>query len=133
MDKQQKFFELLKYSNKLRKNKKCLREEDFETFIELLHLSVIIEGNLHYLEKQKYIELAKDFLANQITADDFSYSFMALNRQSVISFSKSIDTIQRSRTRIGTSWSTAKANLDLSSRKNIFRSCKNWRVARRWY
>ena len=30
------------------------------------------------IEKQEYIELAKDFLADQITADDFSYSFMAI-------------------------------------------------------
>ena len=37
-----------------------------------------IENNLHYSEKQEYIELAKDFLADQITADDFSYSFMAI-------------------------------------------------------
>jgi hypothetical protein len=29
-------------------------------------------------KKQEYIELAKDFLADQITADDFSYSFMAI-------------------------------------------------------
>jgi hypothetical protein len=39
---------------------------------------VTIENNLHYSEKQEYIELAKDFLADQITADDFSYSFMAI-------------------------------------------------------
>jgi hypothetical protein len=29
-------------------------------------------------KKQEYIELAKYFLADQITADDFSYSFMAI-------------------------------------------------------
>jgi len=39
---------------------------------------VTIEDNLHYLEKQEYIELAKDFLADQITANDFSYNFMAI-------------------------------------------------------
>jgi hypothetical protein len=44
----------------------------------LLNFSVRIEDNLHYSEKQEYIELAKDFLADQITADDFSYSFMAI-------------------------------------------------------
>jgi hypothetical protein len=44
----------------------------------LLNFSVTIEDNLHYSEKQEYIELAKDFLADQITADDFSYSFMAI-------------------------------------------------------
>jgi hypothetical protein len=39
---------------------------------------VTIEDNLQYSEKQKYIELAKDFLTDQITADDFSYSFIAI-------------------------------------------------------
>jgi hypothetical protein len=39
---------------------------------------VRIEDNLHYSEKQEYIELAKDFLADQITADDFSDVFMAI-------------------------------------------------------
>ena len=39
---------------------------------------MIIENNLQYSEKQEYIKLAKDFLAGQITADDFSYSFMAI-------------------------------------------------------
>jgi hypothetical protein len=78
MNDQQKFFKLLKYSNELKKNKKYLSKEDPEAFDMLLNFSVRIENNLHYSEKQEYIELAKDFLADQITADDFSYSFMAI-------------------------------------------------------
>ena len=78
MNNQQKFFKLLKYSNELKKNKKSLRKKDFETFNVLLNLSVTIENNFHYLEKQEYIKLAKDFLSDQITADDFSYSFMGI-------------------------------------------------------
>jgi len=39
---------------------------------------VTIEDNLNYSEKQEYIELAKDFLADQITADDFSYAFIGI-------------------------------------------------------
>ena len=39
---------------------------------------MVIEENLNYLEKQTYIELAKDFLADQISADDFSYAFMGI-------------------------------------------------------
>ena len=75
MNEEQKFFELLKYSNELKKNKKSLCEKDFEL---LLKFSVTLEENLHYSEKQEYIELANNFLADQITADDFSYSFMAI-------------------------------------------------------
>ena len=78
MNEQEQFFKLLKYSNELKKNKKSLRKKDSESFNLLLNFSVTIENNLHYSEKQEYINLAKDFLDDQITADDFSYSFMAI-------------------------------------------------------
>ena len=44
----------------------------------LVNFSAKIETNLHYSQKQEYIELAKSFLVAQITADDFSYSFMTI-------------------------------------------------------
>ena len=72
------FFKLLQYSNKLKRNKESLRNKDSEAFNLLLSFSLTIENNLHYLAKQEYIELAKDFLSDQIAADDFSYSFMAI-------------------------------------------------------
>ena len=78
MNEHEQFFKLLKYSNELKKNKKSLRKKDSESFNLLLNFSVTIENNLHYSEKQEYINLAKDFLDDQITADDFSYSFMAI-------------------------------------------------------
>ena len=78
MNDQQNFFKLLKYSNELKRNNKYLDKEDPEAFDTLLKFLVRIEDNLHYSEKQEYIELAKEFLADQITADDFSYSFMAI-------------------------------------------------------
>jgi len=78
MNDQQNFFKLLKYSNELKKNKESLRKKDSEAFNLLLNFSVTIENNLHYSEKQEYIELARDFLADQIIADDFSYSFMTI-------------------------------------------------------
>ena len=37
-----------------------------------------IEENFHYSGKHEYITLAKDFLDNKITADDFSYFFMVI-------------------------------------------------------
>ena len=78
MNPQQHFLKLLKYSNKLKKNNKSLKNEDPEVFDVFLDFLVRIERNLHYLEKQEYINLAKDFLDDQITADDFSYSFMSI-------------------------------------------------------
>lgn len=78
MNDQQNFFKLLKYSNELKKNKKSLRKKDLESFNLLLNFSVTIENNLHYSEKQEYIELASDFMADQIIANDFVYSFTAI-------------------------------------------------------
>ena len=78
MNPQQHFLKLLKYSNELKKINKSLKNEDPEVFDVFLDFLVRIERNLHYLEKQEYINLAKDFLDDQITADDFSYSFMAI-------------------------------------------------------
>ena len=42
----------------------------------LLDSMVTIRNNFHFSERREYIDLAKDFLADQITADDFSYAFM---------------------------------------------------------
>ena len=78
MNDQQNFFKLLKYSNELKINNKYLDKEDPEAFDTLLKFLVRIEDNFHYSEKHEYIELAKNFLADQITADDFSYSFLAI-------------------------------------------------------
>lgn len=78
MNDQQNFFKLLKYSNELKRNNKYLDKEDPEAFDTLLKFLVRIEDNLHYSEKQEYTELAKEFLADQITANDFSYSFLAI-------------------------------------------------------
>ena len=82
MNDQQNFFKLLKYSNELEvnnerwgRNNKYLSREDPEAYHALFKFLLRIEDNFHYSEKQEYIELAKDFLADQMTADDFSYSF----------------------------------------------------------
>ena len=78
MNDQQNFFKLLKYSNKLKRNNKYLSKQDPEAFDTLLKFLVIIADNFHYSEKHEYINLAKDFLADQITADDFSYAFIGI-------------------------------------------------------
>lgn len=70
------FLKLLEISNELEKNNKPLNREDPAAFKTFLHFLVIIEGNFHYLEKEKYICLAKDFLNDLITPDDFSISFI---------------------------------------------------------
>jgi hypothetical protein len=78
MSMEQRFFKLLKYSNELKRNNKYLDKEDPEAFDTLLKFLVTIAENFHYSEKHEYINLAKDFLDNKITADNFSHSFMAI-------------------------------------------------------
>ena len=62
----------------LAQSKKLLRKESPEADKKLVKFLATIEENFHYSEKQEYITLAKDFLENQITAEDFSYSFLAI-------------------------------------------------------
>ena len=44
----------------------------------LLDSMVTIRNNFHFSERREYIDLAKDFLADQITADDFLRAFMGI-------------------------------------------------------
>ena len=72
------FFKLLAKSHKLKRNKKFLEKESPEEYTKLFKFLATIEENFHYSERQEYITLAKDFLENQITAEEFSYSFQAI-------------------------------------------------------
>ena len=72
---EKKIFSLLKQSNELKKNKNSLDPEASDMLLDFL---VTIENNLHFSERREYIDLAKDFLANQITADDFLRAFMGI-------------------------------------------------------
>ena len=68
-----KFFQLLsKYNNSKESSEKG------QLYSKLQNYLVAIETNCHYAEKSEYIKLADDFLKNQITADDFIYSFLAI-------------------------------------------------------
>ena len=73
----QEFFELLKYSNELRKNNKSLFKENPEKSRKLSRFLIIIEENLHLRQKDQYIELIEIFLTNKIDAEDFSFYFIA--------------------------------------------------------
>ena len=69
------FFSLLRQSNELKKNKNSLDPEASDMLLDFL---VTIENKLRFSERREYIDLAKDFLADQITADDFSRAFMGI-------------------------------------------------------
>ena len=72
---EKKFFSLLRQLNEL---------ENTETLtliagrIPSLDSLETIRNNFHFSERQEYIDLAKDFLADQITADDFSSDFISI-------------------------------------------------------
>jgi len=72
---EKKFFSLLRQSNELKKNKNSLDPEASDMLLDFL---VTIRNNFHFSERREYVDLAKDFLADQITADDFSSAFMGI-------------------------------------------------------
>ena len=72
---EKKFFSLLRQSNELKKNKNSLDPEASDMLLDFL---VTIRNNFHFSERREYIDLAKDFLADQMTADDFSLAFMGI-------------------------------------------------------
>lgn len=86
MDKK-KFFSLLRRFNEIEKNKNTetptlidgrIPSFDPEESVMLLEYMKTIRNSFHFSERQEYIDLAKDFLADQITADDFSSDFISL-------------------------------------------------------
>lgn len=68
MNQEQNLFKLLKRSNGLTRNNRSLKKEDTEAFKTLLHFLAIIE-------------LLKDLLDNEITAENFSYYFIWMHDQ----------------------------------------------------
>ena len=82
---EEKFFRLLRQSNEMEKNPEtpiliagripCLEPEESDILLDSIRT---IEDNFHFSEREEYINLAKDFLADQMTADDFSLVFMGI-------------------------------------------------------
>ena len=76
----EQFFQLLNYSNNLKKQKRYLITEDRKSFNKLLKFLGTIERNFHYYERLEYISLIKDFLNNEITVENFADSFVTIFR-----------------------------------------------------
>ena len=81
---EKKFFSLLRQLNELENIETLtliagrIPSLDPEESDMLLDSLETIRNNFHFSERQEYIDLAKDFLADQITADDFSSDFMSI-------------------------------------------------------
>ena len=76
-DTTKEFFELLKYSQELKRKNKRLAYIDPERDTELVDFLAIIEDNLHLREKPNYSRLLESFLTDSVNAEDFSYLFIA--------------------------------------------------------
>ena len=81
---EKKFFSLLRQLNELENTETptliagripSLDPEESDMLSDSLET---IRNNFHFSERQEYIDLAKDFLADQITADDFSSDFISI-------------------------------------------------------
>ena len=81
---EKKFFSLLRQLNELENTETLtliagrIPSLDPEESDMLLDSLETIRNNFHFSERREYIDLAKDFLADQITADDFSCGFMGI-------------------------------------------------------
>jgi hypothetical protein len=81
---EKKFFSLLRQLNELENTETLtliagrIPSLDPEESDMLLDSLETIRNNFHFSERQEYIDIAKDFLADQITADDFSSAFMGI-------------------------------------------------------
>ena len=81
---EKKFFSLLRQLNELENTETLtliagrIPSLDPEESDMLLDSMATIRNNFHFSERREYIDLAKDFLADQITADDFLRAFMGI-------------------------------------------------------
>lgn len=72
------FFNLLALANKLKKEKKLFQVENPNEFQLFLKFKKTVSNNLHFSEKNEYINLSKAFLENTIDSENFTYSFIAI-------------------------------------------------------
>lgn len=67
----QKYVELLKYDNLLRKKNKFLKDENKLKYLELKNYSLQINEHLHWSNKEQYLRLIEDFLSFKINGKTF--------------------------------------------------------------
>ena len=74
----QKYVELLKYEDSIQKQNKFLEDEDKLKYLELENYSLQINEHLHWLEKDKYLELIENFLSFKINGKTFESQFSSM-------------------------------------------------------
>jgi hypothetical protein len=71
-----RYVELLKYQESLKKQQKSLEQIDSEKFLELLNYSVQIEEYLHWLKKDEYFRIVENFVNFKISGKEFEKQFL---------------------------------------------------------
>jgi len=74
----QKYIELLKYENLLRKQNKFLEDENKLKYLELKNYSLQINEHLHWSQKNEYLQLIEDFLSFKINGEKFESKFCSI-------------------------------------------------------
>lgn len=71
----QKHIKLIKYRNELRKQGKLLILEDRKKAIELSEYTIRILDQLHWLNRNQYLQLIMDFLNSKLDGNQFDEKF----------------------------------------------------------
>ena len=74
----QKYVELLKYDDSLRKQNKFLKDENKLKYLELGNYSLQINEHLHWSQKDEYLQLIEDFLSFKINGKTFESKFCSM-------------------------------------------------------
>ena len=74
----QKYIELLKYEDSLRKQNKFLENENKLKYLELKNYSLQINEDLHWSQKNEYLQLIEDFLSFKINGEKFESKFCSI-------------------------------------------------------
>ena len=66
----QKYVELLKHGDSLRKQNKFLKDENTLKYLELKNYSLQINEHLHWSNKEQYLQLIEEFLSFKINGKE---------------------------------------------------------------
>ena len=67
----EKHYQLLKYSEDLKKDGKFIGKESIEDYLKLLSYSAMVSSQLNWEIQDQYLEIFKKFLSNRITSAKF--------------------------------------------------------------
>ena len=76
-----KYFELLELEKQYKNQEKSFYKEDFANYKKLIKYQSKLITHIYWENRKKYVSLIKSFINDVISADDFTYDFLALWRK----------------------------------------------------